>query len=197
MQPHHPTPSVRRLIVAFACACTLFLVACGGDDEDADARGVTDPTEATPRADGDDPAGSEDEETASDAPATGGSSSGGSGTIVLGDETIEFDEVQCTLDPQEAAAGGGQILFVGQGLGVDADGQDVLLDVSRYDEDSQFAGDVVSVEIGDIMAGDNTSLESRTAAGTVEVEGSTIRAEVTLTDFTESSELSASFEISC
>lgn len=197
MEPHrHPTPSARRLIAALACACALVLVACGGDDG-TDARGVTDPIEAAPGAEGDDPAGSDDQGAGPDVGAPGGSSSGGSGTIVLGDETIEFDEVLCMLEPQEAAAGGGQILFVGQGMGVDADGQDVLLDVSRYDEDSQFAGDVVSVEIGDIMAGDNTSLESRTAAGTVEIEGSTIRAEVTLTDFTESSELAASFELSC
>lgn len=202
METHRDrTASTRRLLVALACVCSLVLVACSGDGDDegtdAAAEDVEEQVDGSSDGAGDEPAGSADDEADTDDASSDGISMGGSGTLVLDGETVEFDEVLCFLEPQEAAAGGGLILFVGQGMGVDAEGQDVLLDVSRYDEDSQFAGDVVSVEIGDIMAGDNTSLESRTAEGTVEVEGSTIRAEITLEDFTDFSEVPASFELNC
>jgi hypothetical protein len=193
------TASTRRLLVALACVCSLVLAACGDDDGDDATTGTTAPA-AGEQVDGTTDAPSEGSDGEGDAPqgtTDDGVAFGGSGTLVLGEETIELDEVLCYLEPQEAAAGGGQILFTGQGMGVDAAGQDVLLDVSRYDEDSQFAGDVVTVDIGDIMAGESTGLESRTDAGTVEVEGSTIRAEVTLEDFTDFSEVPASFELNC
>ena len=81
------------------------------------------------------------------APAAGGGGSTG-GTVTIGGETIELDSARCFL--QEQDSGSGKILFTGQGFGTNAAGEDVLIDISRYDEDSQFTGDDVLVDIGSV-----------------------------------------------
>ncbi len=187
---------IGRILAASTLVLALSTGCADSDDEDTTAPEATTDPAGAPATSGS--PGDEADEPDSDRDAADAATSGGDGRLVLGDETIEFDEILCMLEPQDAAAGGGQILFVGQGMGVDAAGQDVLLDVSRYDQDSEFEGDVVSVEIGDLMAGDNVSLESRSPVGTVTVEGSTIRLDqMTLENVEDGSQQAASFELTC
>lgn len=175
-----------RRQVAVVGVLALALVACGGDDDDdAGSDAASDP--ASDADGGAEPA-------AEDA----GGGSGGGGTLVLGDETISLDSARCFLEEQEAAAGGGKILFVAQGFGTNAAGEDVTLDVSRYDEDSQFAGDDVLVDIGDVLAGESVGLRASGAIGTVTVDGSTLSADgLTFTNFDDATQRSGSFEINC
>lgn len=170
---------------ALASVVALTVSACGGDD-DADDDG------AAQEAPADDGGGADD---AADASGSGGV---GGGELVLGDETIALDSARCFLEEQDAAAGGGKILFVAQGFGTTADGEAVVVDVSRYDEDSQFAGDDVLVDIGDVTAGESTSYGARGEIGAVEVDGSTLSADgLTFTDFDAAEQLPGSFRIDC
>lgn len=182
---------IGRTMAATTTAVVIALGAgCGGDDDGASAPASGGAEGAAADDAGASVAGAGD-------PAGGATPSGG-GTIVLGGESIELVETLCYLEPQDAAAGGGKILFVGQGFGVDADGQDVMIDVSRYDQDSTFAGDDVSVIIGEAMSDDVLGLSSISPAGTVTVDGATLRGDgITLVNDIDGSEHPVSFEITC
>ena len=45
---------------------------------------------------------------------------------MIGDETITLDSARCFLEEQDAAAGGGKILFVAQGFGTNAAGEQLV-----------------------------------------------------------------------
>jgi hypothetical protein len=169
-------------------ALTLALIATGcGDDDDAAAPADT---AAPAAADDDNGSGGEDP------PAS--PSGGNGGELVLGDETITFDSARCFLEEQEAAAGGGKILFVAQAFGTNAAGDQVAIDVSRYDEDSQFTGDDIIVDIGDPFSDDAVSLTANGDIGTVTVDGPNLSASgLTFNNFDDNSQLSGSFQISC
>lgn len=172
---------LRRSVAALALLA-VALTACGGDDDASDGA----PSDAQ-----NDEAGEED------ATAQAGSGSGG-GTLTIGDETITLDRARCFLEEQDAAAGGGKILFVAQGFGTNAAGEDVTLDVSRYDEDSDFAGDDILVDIGDVLAGESVGLSAGGVIGTVTVDGSTLSADgLTFTNFDDATDQPGSFEINC
>ena len=166
----------------------VLVAACGGDDESGTGGDTTAPsteTTAAPDAGGDEPA----------APGAGG---GNGGSLVLGDETITFDSARCFLQEQEAAAGGGKILFVAQAFGTNADGEPVSIDVSRYDEDSDFTGDDILVDIGDPFSDDAVSWSSRPDLGTVTVDGSRLSADgLPFQSFDIGAEATGSFEINC
>ena len=173
-----------------ALAFVVFVAGCGGDDDDAtpatDASPTTAPAEAT---DG----GSSGDDDQPAAP-----SGGNGGEVVLGDETITFDSARCFLEEQDAAAGGGKILFVAQAFGTTAAGEPVTIDVSRYDEDSQFTGDDILLDIGDPFSDDAVGWTARGDIGTVTVDGSTLSAAgLTFSDFDAGAEVSGSFRIDC
>lgn len=87
---------------------------------------------------------------------------------------------------------------MGQGFGVDADGEEVMIDVSRYDEDSMFAGDDVSVNIGDFTSEGAVGLSTIAPTGTVTLDGSIMRGDdITLLSDGDGSEQTVSFEIDC
>lgn len=177
----HGTTRARHWI-AIGGIAALALSACGGDDD-----GGAEPAPAEADEAGDD--------TAGDVAAPSGS---GGGTLVLGDETITFDSARCFLEEQDAAAGGGKILFVAQAYGTNAAGEELVIDVSRYDEDSQFAGDDISVDIGDPFGDDAISYSARGDIGTVAVDGRSLSADgLTFTDFDAGLEAAGSFEIDC
>jgi hypothetical protein len=74
----------------------------------------------------------------------------------------------------------------------------VAIDVSRYDEDSQFTGDDILIDIGDPFSEDAVGLGGGDPIGTVTVDGSTLSAGgLTFLNFNHSSELSGSFQITC
>lgn len=206
----------RRPWILLFAVVALFAAACGDDGDDtttaddpaaesdtgdsADTDGAdtddTDGDTADADTDADGDTGEGDGDTTPDAPA-----GGGGGTLVLGDETITLDSARCFLQEQDAFAGGGKILFVGQGFGTTAEGDELVLDVSRYDEDSQFTGDDVFVDIGDPFSDDLVSYNTSAELGTVQLDGSTMRADgLTLTTFDAtgtSSDIPASFELNC
>jgi len=185
---------------AIGLVVAVPLAACGGDDDDAgesDAGTAADDSAAASDG-GDSGADTAGEPAGDDNAADQGSGGGGGGTLVLGDETIELESARCFLQEQEAAAGGGKILFVAQGFGATAAGDELVLDVSRYDEDSQFAGDDMTVDIGDPFSADAVSLSATGEIGTVTVDGSNVSADdVTFSDFDSGTEQTGSFEINC
>lgn len=137
-----------------------------------------------------------------DGPPSGG---GAEGTLVVDGETIELSGGFCTLEPQDAVAGGGQILFTGQASGVNGDGEEVMLDVTRFDEDSALEGDAIGVVVGD--AGDPDARSYSTGQFGVlpdrkddhlSLDGSTISAnDVELIDDEMEEHPVVSFEINC
>lgn len=170
--------------IATAAAAALLVAGCGDDGGDS---GVAE--DAGSPAGGGGEGGGE---------STGGELTGGSGTLVVDGEAVELTTVRCFLESQPAAAGGGNILFVVQGEGVDADGEAVLIDVSRFDEGSQFAGDDVEVYVGDVVSGEATELSAGGPAGTVTLDGSNASAEdLPAEDLAALTQHTVSFDIDC
>jgi hypothetical protein len=173
--------TIRRAVAAGAAAF-LLLAGCGDDGGDGDA-GSGDPTETPSPGSGDS--------------GNGGGGGGGTGTLVLDGESIELS-TRCFLESQPSAGGGGNILFNAQGEGTNAAGEDVLLDVSRYDEESAFTGDDVSIDVGDIFAGEAVSLGTIADTGTITVDGSSLSADdVVVLDNSDGTEHTASFDLDC
>lgn len=192
-----------RQLTALAVAALLVIAAgCGDDSDDGDATSDT-----TSAADDSDGSGESTDDAATDTTASdegemtedegGESTGGGSGTVTLDGEAITVDSTRCFLEEQEAAAGGGTIEMVAQAFGTDAAGAEVSIDFSRYSEESQFAGDDVSVAVGDPFAEDSVSLSGNEPAGTVSLDGNVL----STTDFPliggDFEEATISFEISC
>lgn len=185
-----------RRTVALAAVAGLVMAGCGDDGEPTASNAPTVAGDETPGSEAGGSGGDEgDGETGQD---QGAGASPGSGSIVLDGETISLDDVRCFLEPQPAAAGGGNILFVVQGEGENPQGEAVMIDISRYDDDSTFAGDLVDIYVGDYMAGDALELSAMTPAGSVELVGSTATAEgLTVEDVESGSSTSVSFSIDC
>ncbi len=187
-----------RTKMTLAAAVVLALLAgCGDSDDDGaptTGAAVESAVDGSPDAERPDTEGADTEVDGSD----GDTTAGGSGSLVLDGDTIELTQVRCHLEAQDAAAGGGRILFVGQGRGVDADGEDVLLDVSRYDEESQFEGDMITLDIGDFTSEDAVNLTSTSPIGTVTVDGGSMRADdLEFEDYVQGGQRTASFELTC
>jgi hypothetical protein len=140
----------KRTRALAAVALILIAPGCGGDDDAAD-----------------DSSGGGDQSAAP--------SGGNGGELVLGDEAVTLDRARCFLEEQDSAGGGGKILFVRQGFGTNAAGEEVLVDVSRYDEDSRFTGDDILVDIGE--PGSSVSFQANADLGTISVDGSTLSAD--------------------
>jgi hypothetical protein len=178
---------LKRTWMIAAVAAMLIVAGCGGDD---DGGSDTPATTAAPSDAGTSAPSGDDEP----APPSGGNG----GEVVLGDETITFDSARCFLEEQDAAAGGGKILFVAQAFGTNAAGEQVAIDVSRYDEDSQFVGDDIIVDIGDPFSDDLVSYLGGSEDFIVSLDGSTVSADgLTFRNFDDDTELSGSFRIDC
>jgi len=168
----------------FLAILVLVLVgaACGDDD-------ATSPTTAAP-------GGQTDNGSSAGTPtpsATGG-------FLTLGDETIQFDSARCYLEEQPSAGGGGSILATGQGFGTNSEGVEVSLDFTRFNEESQFAGDDINVVIGDPFSGDTISYFAGLDIGGVSIDGNRLSASgLTFESFDEGADspLDGAFELSC
>ena len=179
-----------RLVAAVAVSSVLMLTGCGDDDDDGTA--IDDVDTGTVEGEGSDTGDPADEE--GDAASSGGG--GGTGLLVLGGEEIELGPGRCFLEEQPAAAGGGSILATAQAQGADAAGEEVRIDFTRFSEDSQFAGDDVTVDVGPL--GGSVGYSGKEAEGSVSVDGNVVSA----TDFPmmnsdDLSEITATFTINC
>ena len=179
---------VRRLALSLL-VIALVATACGDDDS-----GGTTPTTAASQDTGSSDGGTSDGTGQTPTPSATG------GFLVLGDERIDFDSARCFLEEQEAAAGGGSILAVGQGFGMNSEGVEVALDFTRFSEESDFAGDDILVDIGDPFSGDTIGYAARVDIGVVSIEGNRLSAScLTFESFDEGAEspLDGSFELNC
>lgn len=174
----------RTMALVVATAAVLFALAgCSSDGSDgADDGGSSGTTAAT-------------DDTSGGGESTPSGSA--SGTLTLDGEEIELSGGLCYLEEQPAAAGGGSIEATAQASGTDADGDEVMIDFTRFSADNQFAGDDVSLTIGDPFSPDARSLSGTSDAGTVSIDGSTVSA----SDFEVSEDLAdtvfISFTIEC
>ncbi len=182
-----------RIVAVLLTAFALLAASCGGgsSEQDADA---TDATPATAQVESD----QSSETTQAPAEPAPPTPTGSAGTLVLGEETVEFDSARCFFEEQDAVGGGGKILFVAQAFGETAAGEPIVIDVSRYDEDSRFTGDNIIVDFGDPFLDDFVSMSAHTDLGTVTVDGSSLSASgLTFLDSSGMAEQSGSFQINC
>ena len=78
------------------------------------------------------------------------------------------------------------------------DGDEFYLDVTRFDEDSTFHGDSISVEVGNPNADGFTAWTAQSPFGTVEVDGLTVRADdIAFSNAEAGTEITGAFEVSC
>jgi hypothetical protein len=118
--------------------------------------------------------------------------------VTIGDEMIELNSARCFLEEQDVAGSPGKILFVGQGFGTLASGEEIVVDVSRYDEESLFYGDDIHIDVGDPFSDDFYSWRASADFGTIQLDGSTLRAEgLAFMHSEDFSETSGAFEVHC
>jgi hypothetical protein len=188
-----------RVFVAIMGVLALVAVGCGGDDDAAeDSSGGAATTEPAPDESGEPESERDEASEPEPAPEEAAPAGTGGGSMVLGEETISFDSARCFLQEQDAAAGGGKILFVAQAFGENAEGEEVLIDVSRYDEDSQFYGDDILLTVGDPFSAEAANYFARGEVGIVTVDGNSVSAGSL--EFTNDSDFTAqpgSLQINC
>lgn len=178
--------TTRKAAIALLAVGALLVGACGdGDDTSGEANG--DPSEEATDGATDGAGDSGDD--------AGQAAGGGGGSVTLEGETVSFDRSRCFLEEQESA--GQTIELTGQGFGTNADGEQVSIDVTRFAEDSALPGDAVDVTVGDPASPDSTSFGTIADIGTVELDGSTLRAEGIELQTDDLATVTASFEIAC
>lgn len=199
------TGGSKFLVGVFATLMLVFAAACGSDDDSAapldnSASSVTDDADGSQAGGDSDSAEVDDGEEVVDIDDENGKgngqTAGGASTLIIDGEEISVDKPLCYLRPQEAAAGGGNILATAQMYGTNSEGEQVHIDFTRFDEDSMFHGDIVDVNIGEIMSAENyqASLEE----GAISVDGGIVRGDnVVVEGGPDFSEFVVSFVMAC
>lgn len=183
------------MLVALAALVLIVGAACGDDDGDDAGGDTAAPTDQVSDTDDmDDPDDSPDAD-AEAAPTGGGG--GGGGELVFGDETIELDRALCFLQEQPVAGSDGTILLTAQGHGTNAAGDGVVVDFTRYDEESMFTGDDVSVDIGDPRTDDFQGYGTSLDLESVNRDGNVLSATDVVLVGDMGDEVVGSFRIEC
>lgn len=177
------TPRRRAQLAAITIVLAALLAGCGGGDDGADARGA-------PSVDD----GSGD---AADASRSGSGGGRGASSLVVDGETISVGGALCHLEPEEAAGGGGgMILATAQNTGTDAAGDLVSIDFTRYDADSMFHGDDVTLNVGEV--GDPKTYTAHLDEGAIPVSNGVVSGQdITMRDAEADVEVVVSFEMVC
>lgn len=176
MQTRRGTNRITLVLMALLLA---IAASCGSDDDST--------------SDQRDPNGTEAPADDAGTPDQGGG--GGTSTLVIDGVTYETDGGRCHLEPQDSAGGGGQILATAMATFENDEGDQMLLDFTRFDADSMFHGDDISLAVGDFA--DGLSYRTSLDEGTVSVEGSVVSAaDVELTEV-EADPITISFDIAC
>jgi hypothetical protein len=188
---------LRTVMVALFALVLFAATACGDDDSDGET--TTAPVDQTSddETDDDDDA---DDGANGDGPAeepAGGGGGGGGGELVFGDETVEFDRALCYLQEQPVAGSDGTILLTAQGHGTTAAGEPVVVDFTRYDEESMFTGDDISVDFGDPFGDDFEGYMAGLDLGAVAQDGDVLSADDVSFMGDDGTEVVGSFRIEC
>lgn len=187
-----------RKTPAVSATAVLLLAGCSSDDDASPGDGAAD-VQVDDVKDG-------DTLDLSDLPEMpDGPTGSASSELVVDAETIELSGGRCVLEEQDAVVGDGKILFTGQATGVNGDGEEIMLDVTRYDADSIFEGDAIDLVIGDYRDPDVRTyslgimgIMSDEKEDHLALDGSTISADdVELTDDDLEEQPVVSFEINC
>jgi hypothetical protein len=186
--------STSRWWVAVPLAVGLALAGCGGDEESggsagADADASADPA-STADAVPDSTAGGEDATGAND----GARSS--AGVMILGDEEIAID-LLCYFEEQPRAGLGGVFTHTAQGRGTNAEGEDVVLDLSRARAEDGTVEDDVIVDIGDPFGDDLVRLRVGGPEGLIEFRDESVSASGVDVSTFGAEPVSLSFDVSC
>lgn len=177
------------LFFLLAALLAVALAACGGDDDDADA-GNNGNGDAADDADngadddadsgGDDGAdtdssdsadGSDDDNGGSD-PAPSGD---GSGTLVVGDATLEFSVRYCGFDGEET--GNEDVPFTLTGLATDVEGRDLAVDASIVDLGEGSLGEIHTLSVYDMESYEEVYASASTFGGDAaefQIDGTTV-----------------------
>lgn len=174
-------------------ALALVVAGCGDDDGSADAGGAP-AIDDSSSSDASSSGGSSDDGSGSGGGSTdGGSSGGGSSSLVIDGENIAIAWAACYLEPQELG-GGGNILVTARASGTNAAGDPVVLDFTRYDADSMFHGDDITIEVGEMA--DATTYSALLDEGAIAVSGGAVSGQdITADD--AGTEVVVSFELAC
>ncbi len=179
-----------KRLIALLTVLVLVVAACGGGDDAGDASGDDGSAETTTTASsGDGGSGEPSAETTTTA-ASSGASGNGSATLVVGDQTYEFDNYYCFQG--SANTGNDRVSFSSGALG-EIDGVRVQLDASIQDTNEgdamDGAGTIQSVSLNDIEDFENPSVSWAAVTGfigdpawVIEYDGSTVHAEALFDD---------------
>jgi hypothetical protein len=187
-----PMSSTTRWWLAAPLAVGLVLAGCGGDDGDAaDTDASVAPASSADAAP--DPTASGGE----DAAGAGEGAESSAGMMILGDEEIALGTLRCYFEEQPRAGLGGVFTHTAQGRGTDAEGVDVLLDLSRARADDGTIEDDIIVDIGDPTSDDAVSLKASGPEGLVDFGDASASADgVEVSDF-GAEPVTLSFDLSC
>lgn len=171
---------MRTAAVAMALALTIT-AGCSGDN------GGPDQT-SSPGGDG----------TSSTAAGDNGQGSAGgrsATSLVIDGENIDMNRAACHLEPQEVSGGDGMILVTAQSRGTNAAGDEVHIDFTRWDSDSMFHGDDITVDIGEL--GESTTYSAMFDEGSIAVvDGVVSGQDITMSNL-EMGDIVVSFELGC
>lgn len=162
----------------------LALVGCNGDDGGSDSGADADATASTTPA----------------ATAGGGSNDGGGGSagvMTLGDAEIAIDSLRCFFEEQPRAGLGGVFTHTAQGRGTNADGEGVILDLSRARAEDGTVEDDIIVDIGDPGSDDAVGLRASGPEGLIAFgDGSAAASGVEVSEF-GAEPVTLSFDLPC
>jgi hypothetical protein len=186
------TRTLRVVLLALA-TLALFAGAACGDDGD----GTSAPAPVDGDSDADDGTAEDGptDEGSGDAPTGGGG--GGGGSLIFGDETITLDRALCYLQEQPVAGSEGTIELTAQGHGTNAAGESVVVDFTRFGEDSLFAGDDITIDIGDPRGDDFMEYGAVLDIGGVLVDGTVVTATDVPFAGDDGTQIVGSFRIEC
>ena len=187
--------SMTRWWVAVPLTVGLALAGCGSDDDGASSAGADAEASADPAS----TANPVPDPTTQAEDAAGANDGAGSsaGVMTLGDEEIAIGSLGCFFEEQPRAGLGGVFTHTAQGRGTNAEGEDVVLDLSRARAEDGTVEDDIIVDIGDPFGDDSVSLMASGQEGLIQFGDESVSASgVEVTEF-GADPVTLSFDISC
>jgi hypothetical protein len=158
--------STTKLWIAVPLTLGLIVAACSGSDSSdaTDASAATAPATTAPDTT---PAATPDQAEAGTGSNEGTAPAAAVGVVMLGDEEIAATRVLCYFQEQPRAGLGGVFTHTAQVEGTDAEGTQVLVDLSRAVAEDGTVDEKVIVDIGDPRSDDAVSMSMGGPDGTI------------------------------